>query len=56
MKQQLNQSNRSSAEQLEDIVDQIGELYARADELLDQCIEEARDRKLARAGGSQQLN
>jgi hypothetical protein len=29
------------------IIDQLGELYARADEILDRCIEEARDRKLA---------
>jgi hypothetical protein len=50
------QSNRSPAEQLEDIADQLGELYARADEILDALIEEARDRKLARAGGSKQLN
>jgi hypothetical protein len=37
------------AKQLEDIIDQLGELYARAEEILDQLIEEARDRKLAQA-------
>jgi hypothetical protein len=50
------QSNRSPAEQLEDIADQLGELYARAEEILDRCIAEARDRKLARAGGGKRLN
>jgi len=48
------QSNRSTAEQLEDVIDQLGELYLRADALVDALVAEARDRKLTR--DRQQLN
>jgi len=50
------QSNRSAAEQLEDVIDQLGELYVRADALVDALVAEARERKLAQTGAGKQLN
>jgi hypothetical protein len=46
MKQQ-QPYRRQPADRLEDIIDQLGQLYAEADRILDSYIAEAYERKLA---------